>query len=90
MKIFNRIFAASVAAIAALTACTTEEYVPATPPTGAQVYISADNPSTVTLSRQSESFSLSVLRVDDSADAAYIVEVTDSNTVFFSQIVTDV
>ena len=54
MKIFNRIFAASVAAIAALTACTTEEYVPATPPTGAQVYISADNPSTVTLSRQSE------------------------------------
>ena len=90
MKIFNRIFAASVAAIAALTACTTEEYVPATPPTGAQVYISADNPSTITLSRQSESFSLSVLRVDDSADAAYIVEVTDSNTVFFSQIVTDV
>ena len=90
MKIFNRIFAASVAAIAALTACTTEEYVPATPPTGAQVYISADNPSTVTLNRQSESFSLSVLRVDDSADAAYIVEVTDSNTVFFSQIVTDV
>ena len=90
MKIFNRIFAASVAAIAALTACTTEEYVPATPPTGAQVYISADNPSTITLSRQSESFSLSVLRVDDSADAAYIVEVTDSNTVFFSQDVTDV
>ena len=90
MKIFNRIFAASVAAIAALTACTTEEYVPATPPTGAQVYISADNPSTITLSRQSESCSLSVLRVDDSADAAYIVEVTDSNTVFFSQIVTDV
>ena len=90
MKIFNRIFAASVAAIAALTACTTEEYVPATPPTGAQVYISADNPSTVTLNRQSESFSLSVLRVDDSADAAYIVEVTDSNTVFFNQIVTDV
>ena len=90
MKIFNRIFAASVAAIAALTACTTEEYVPATPPTGAQVYISADNPSTVTLSRQSESFSLSVLRVDDSADAAYIVEVTDTNNVFFSQDVTDV
>ena len=90
MKIFNRIFAASVAAIAALTACTTEEYVPATPPTGAQVYISADNPSTITLSRQSESFSLSVLRVDDSADAAYIVEVTDSNNVFFSQDVTDV
>ena len=90
MKIFNRIFAASVAAIAALTACTTEEYVPATPPTGAQVYISADNPSTVTLNRQSESFSLSVLRVDDSADASYVVEVTDSNTVFFSQIVTDV
>ena len=90
MKIFNRIFVASVAAIAALTACTTEEYVPATPPTGAQVYISADNPSTVTLNRQSESFSLSVLRVDDSADAAYIVEVTDSNTVFFNQIVTDV
>ena len=90
MKIFNRIFAASVAAIAALTACTTEEYVPATPPTGAQVYISADNPSTVTLSRQSESFSLSVLRVDDSADASYVVEVTDTNNVFFSQDVTDV
>lgn len=90
MKIFNRIFAASVAAIAALTACTTEEYVPATPPTGAQVYISADNPSTVTLSRQSESFSLSVLRVDDSADAAYIVEVTDSNKVFFSKELTEV
>ena len=90
MKIFNRIFAASVAAIAALTACTTEEYVPATPPTGAQVYISADNPSTVTLNRQSESFSLSVLRVDDSADASYVVEVTDTNNVFFSQDVTDV
>ena len=90
MKIFNRIFAASVAAIAALTACTTEEYVPATPPTGAQVYISADNPSTITLSRQSESFSLSVLRVDDSADASYVVEVTDTNNVFFSQDVTDV
>lgn len=90
MKIFNRIFAASVAAIAALTACTTEEYVPVTPPTGAQVYISAENPSTVTLSRQSESFSLSVLRVDDSADASYIVEVTDSNKVFFSKELTEV
>ena len=90
MKLFNRIFAASVVAFAALAACTTEEYVPATPPTGAQVYISADNPSTVTLSRQSESFSLSVLRIDDSADAAYIVEVTDTNYVFFSQEVTDV
>lgn len=90
MKKLYRILAASVAAIAALTACNQEEYTPGAVPDGVQVYFSKENTTNFILNEPVTNIKLDVLRVDDSEDKTFIVEVTDTNNVFFDKDINDV
>ncbi|MGM9734859.1 MAG: hypothetical protein ACI3ZL_00425 [Candidatus Cryptobacteroides sp.] len=77
-------FLASVAAVAALASCTTEEYQPGAVPEGAQVYISNDTPSSIVINSEMSSVDIPVLRIDDAEDATFTVSVRDTNLVFFA------
>lgn len=88
MKKLYRILAASVAALAALTACNQEEYTPGAIPEGVQVYFSNNNNAEFIVNESVTSISLDVLRIDDSEDKTIAVEVTDTNNVFFANDVT--
>lgn len=90
MKKLYNILAASVAALAALTACTPEEYQPGSVPDGVQVYFSNNNTAEFVISGDVTSIDLDVLRVDDSAANTFTIEVTDTNNVFFDKDVNDV
>lgn len=77
-------FFASVAAVVALAACTTEEYQPGAVPDGAQVYISNDTPSSIVINSEMSSVDIPLLRIDDALDETYTVSVRDTNLVFFA------